>query len=110
MSSVFLPFLNPPSQWRNVAPVAPLSPGGDKISNSSYLAANMYHTSAKLTFGVEEILGYKKLQGAPKTFNGRKTPIRKTEKIVATFLFFLFFRSKIANRSHINKKAIASHS
>ena len=57
--------------------------------------------SAKLTFsGGEKIFGgtkppgdAKKLQGAPKSFRGRKKPIRKTEKIVATFLFcfFVFF-------------------
>ena len=37
--------------------------------------------------------GAKKLQGAPKSSRGRKKPIRKIEKIVATFffLFFLFF-------------------
>ena len=33
----------------------------------------MYHTSAKLTFGGgENIWGYKKLQGAPKSFRGAK--------------------------------------
>ena len=55
-------------QWRNVAPVAPASPGapreeGAKISNLSYLDAKMYHTSAKLTFG-----------GGEKIFNGKKAP------------------------------------
>ena len=37
--------------------------------------------------------GAKKLQGAPKSSRGRKKPIRKTEKIVATFffIFFIFF-------------------
>ena len=30
----------------------------------------------------KNIWGYKKLQGAPKSFRGRKKPIRKTEKIV----------------------------
>ena len=34
--------------------------------------------------------GAKKLQGAPKSSRGRKKPIRKTEKIVATFFFFFF--------------------
>ena len=34
--------------------------------------------------------GYKKLQGAPKTYKRRKKPIRKTKKKVATF-FLLFF-------------------
>ena len=34
--------------------------------------------------------GAKKLQGAPKSSRGHKKPIRKTEKIVATF-FFSFF-------------------
>ena len=60
----------------------------------------MYHTSAKLTLGGgEKYLGVqkapggaKKLQGAPKSSRGRKKPIRKTEKIVATiFYFFKFF-------------------
>ena len=36
--------------------------------------------------------GAKKLQGAPKSSRGRKKPIRKTEKIVATFFFFFFRR------------------
>ena len=56
----------------------------------------MYHMSAKLTFGGgEKIFEVQKLQGAPKSFmgakklQGRKKPIRKTEKIVATF-FILF--------------------
>ena len=66
----------------------------------------MYHTSAKLTFcGGEKYLGEqkapggaKKLQGAPKSSRGRKKPIRKTEKIVATFyLFFKFFLGDIKN-------------
>ena len=40
------------------------------------LASKMYDTSAKLTFGVVEknIWGYKKLQGAPKTYKERKKP------------------------------------
>ena len=44
----------------------------------------MYHISANLAFGRREknIWGYKKLQGG-------KKPIRKTEKKVATFFFFL---------------------
>ena len=58
----------------------------------------MYHASAKLTLGGGEKIfegkkapgGAKKLQGALKSSRGRKKPIRKTEKIVATF-FFLFF-------------------
>ena len=46
----------------------------------------MYHISANLAFGRREknIWGYKKVQGG-------KKPIRKTEKKVATFFFFLFF-------------------
>ena len=42
----------------------------------------MYNTSAKLTFGVggKKYMGYKKLQGAPKTYKRRKKPIRKTKK------------------------------
>ena len=55
----------------------------------------MYHASAKLTFGGGEKIfgvkkapgGAKKLQGAPKSSRGRKKPIIKTEKIVATFFF-----------------------
>ena len=42
--------------------------------------------------------GAKKLQGAPKSSRGHKKPIRKTEKIVATFyLFFKFFLGDIKN-------------
>ena len=54
------------------------------------LASKMYDTSAKLTFGVVEknIWGYKKLQGAPKTYKERKKS-KKNQKKVATF--FLFF-------------------
>ena len=39
------------------------------------LAANMYDTLAKLMFGVggKNIWGYKKLQGAPKTYKGAKS-------------------------------------
>ena len=63
----------------------------------------MYHTSAKLTYGGEEKNiwgvqkapgGAKKLQGAPKSSRGGKKPIRKTEKIVATFFFFFLGDSK----------------
>ena len=58
----------------------------------------MYHSSDKLTFGGgEKYLGVQKapggaekLQGVPKGSRGRKKPIRKTEKIVATFFYFLF--------------------
>ena len=58
----------------------------------------MYHTSAKLTFsGGEKYLGVqkapggaKKLQGRQKSSRGRKKPMRKTEKIVATFFSFFF--------------------
>ena len=68
---------------------------GAKISNQSYLAAKMYHTSAKLTFGVGEKFfggtkssrGRQKASGAPKSSRGRKKPIRKTKKIVVTFFF-----------------------
>ena len=59
----------------------------------------MYHTSAKFTFGGGEKIfggtkssrGRQKASGAPKSSKGRKKPIRKTEKIVATFFFFFFF-------------------
>ena len=46
----------------------------------------MDHISANLAFGrrKKNIWGYKKLQGG-------KKPIRKTEKKVATFLFYFFF-------------------
>ena len=39
------------------------------------LAAKMYDMSAKLTFGVggKKYMGYKKLQGAPKTYKGAKS-------------------------------------
>ena len=52
----------------------------------------MYHISANLAFGRREknIWGYKKLQGGKKT-------IRKTEKKVATFFFFLFFLETVKN-------------
>ena len=45
----------------------------------------MDHISAKLAFGEREknIWGYKKLRGG----GGGKKPIRKIEKIVATFFF-----------------------
>ena len=39
---------------------------GAKISNESYLAAKMYHTSAKLTFGGGEIFGVQKAPGGAK--------------------------------------------
>ena len=41
----------------------------------SSLAAKMYDTSAKLTFGVggKKYMGYKKLQGALKTYQGAKS-------------------------------------
>ena len=59
----------------------------------------MYHMSAKLTFGGGEknIWGYKKLQGAPKSFRGAKKhqevqeAYKKNWKIVATFFFFFLF-------------------
>ena len=52
-----------------------------KISNSSYLAENMYHTSAKLTIGGgEQIFGVQKAPGAPKTCEGRKKPTKKPKK------------------------------
>ena len=48
---------------------------GAKISSLSYLAANIYHTSANLTFGGgENIWWYKKLQRAPKPYKGRYKP------------------------------------
>ena len=51
----------------------------------------MYHTSAKLTLGGgEKIFEGKKTPGGAKKLQGRKKPIRKTEKIVATFFFFFF--------------------
>ena len=40
-------------------------------------------------------MGYKKLQGAPKTYKRRKKPIRKTKKKVATFFLLFFGESKI---------------
>ena len=55
----------------------------------------MYDTSAKLTFGVggKKYMGYKKLQGAPKTYKRRKKPIRKTKK--SGDLFFVVFGKKL---------------
>ena len=43
----------------------------------------------KNIWGTKSSRGAKKLQGAQKSSRGRKKPIRKTEKIVATF-FILF--------------------
>ena len=59
----------------------------------------MYHTSAKLTFGGGEknIWGYKKLQGAPKSFKGRqKAPgvqeaYKKNRKNSGDLFFNLFY-------------------
>ena len=76
-----LGFLRPPYQWRNVAPVAPASPGGGGGGGGrhekgapkfrSYLAAKMYHTSAKLTFsGGEKYLGVQKAPGGAKKAPG----------------------------------------
>ena len=51
----------------------------------------MCHTSAKSTFG-----GGEKIFGGKKSSRGRqkpvKKPVRKTEKIVATFFYILFLR------------------
>ena len=39
----------------------------------------------------KKYLGVQKAPGGAKKLQGRKKPIRKTEKIVATFFFFFFF-------------------
>ena len=55
------------------------------------LAAKMYDSSAKLTFGVggKNIWGYKKLQGAPKTYKGAKSLKEKAKKVATFFCCFL---------------------
>ena len=83
---------------------------GAKISNQSYLAAKMYHTSAKLTFGVGEKIfggtkssrGRQKASGAPKSSRGRKKPIRKTKKIVVTFFFVRAQKISAGGRRMVN--------
>ena len=60
----------------------------------------MYHISANLAFGRREknIWGYKKLQGG-------KKPIRKTEKKVATFFFFLETVKNLWGRQKMSRGA-----
>ena len=60
----------------------------------------------KIFGGTKSSRGRQKASGAPKSSRGRKKPIRKTEKIVATFFLFLFFcrRDKKFSRGAPNGK------
>ena len=83
-----------PQQWRNVASVAPASPGGAMrrgrqnfelklfgCKNVPYVGQINVQWWGKKYLGVQKAPGgAKKLQGAPKSSRGRKKPIRKTEK------------------------------
>ena len=82
------------NQWRNVAPVAPASPGGAMrmgrqnfelklfgCKNVPYVGHINVRWWGKKYLGIQNAPGgAKKLQGAPKSSRGRKKPIRKTEK------------------------------
>ena len=105
MMTGFNVFVPVPVQWRNVAPA---SPGGAMkrgrqhfelklfgCKNVPYVGQINVRWWGKIFWGTKSSRGAKKLQGAPKSSRGRKKPIRKIEKIVATFFFlffFLFFR------------------
>ena len=87
-----------PAQWRNVAPVAPASPVGAMRRGRQNFELQLFGCKNVPNFGQinvrwweKNIWGYKKLQGAPKSFRGRKKPIRKNRKNRGDlFCFFLF--------------------
>ena len=66
-------------QWRNVAPVAPASPGGamrrgrQNVELKLFGCKNVpYVGQINVRWRGKIICGYKKLQGAPKSFRGRQ--------------------------------------
>ena len=84
-------------QWRNVAPVAPAGGAMRRVRQNFELKLfgcknAPYVGQINVRWWEKQFWVYKKLQGAPKSSSGRKKPIRKTEKIVATFFLFIFFR------------------
>ena len=75
----------------------------------------MYHTSAKLTFGGGEknIWGYKKLQGAPKSFRGRQKAYKKNRKYSGDLFFFFlsfffFFKKTVKNLYFVGAPIISA--
>ena len=68
-----------PHQWRNVAPVAPASPGGAMRRGRQNFELKLfgcknvpYVGQINVQWWGKNIWGYKKLQGAPKSFRGRQ--------------------------------------
>ena len=91
-------------QWRNVAPVAPASPGGAMRRGRQNFELKLfgcknvpYVGQINVRWWGKNIWGYKKLQGAPKSFRGAKKlqgaqeAYKKNRKNSGDLFFFFFF-------------------
>ena len=78
-----------PDQWRNVAMRKGRQNFEFKLFGCKYVP---YVGHINVRWWGENIWGYKKLQGAPKTCKGRKKAYKKNRKNSGDLFLFLFFR------------------